>query len=916
MYESFYKLHPSPFRLTPDPRYFFKSPSHKRGLAYLHFAAQQSEGIVVITGQPGTGKTALMLNYLSLLPASRFTYAKLVSTNLAANDFLLLIGAAFHLSPENGSKAMLLKHLEAFFIAQVASGKQVLLVVDEAQNLLASALNELSMLTNFQLHGSPLLQCILLGQESLTHNINDPRLAHLKQRIIASSHLEPLNQVETQHYIEHRLRLSHWLGDPVFSNPVYQMIQMFSGGIPRKINFICHRLLLQAYLDELHTITPEMTWTIIRELQDETIIDAISPAVVTSHHSVVQLPQASQSLNNTLEPVLQPVGNTAIETMKYENNDNVILKSVNPGLVSSSTDGFSNSKQDSWEMNRATHVDAIVDTSKVEASKYASPTELAVNDTAQPMSALTNPAHANVSLLVLPQVVLPQEKSYKYIDNTAGQYQHTVKRGGSGFMDKELRGFAAIYEKQQAKQSSDNTITQARQTNSSKRVVKFPKSFNADTAKPLFLRSNRSRRALKQGLFWGVPLLLIVVMLNLGYTDKYLKKIEPLLPAGQHSVTTEPDKPALPGDANKPGPAQPVYDNPGIPAIIQQLDSEAIQAVINPLPWASDQFTSAPAMALANRNVQHNANAKGQFPITGNRTPKQQQPSTLGANKNSNAITSTSAHSTPQTVENRSAAKEAAQTSAAQHNTETVSHEVLDASVTKNVKIVRKPIPVAPLLPNQTTQLQVQKVTVIAQPSTVELVHKSPQKAYPKIESGIPKTGTSVVNQSIQQPTLPAEPNVAAVIVSNVPQHPIKIASHQPSANLQQDNQSTPEISATELNALLSTLARAYENGNITQLISVFANDFQSKTASTRTDVESDYKRLFNITDMRRMNLRNARWSENDNIMHGEAAFDIKVREKGASRITAYNGVLRVDVKKGVNGAVIKNLDYLYSRDH
>ena len=187
MYTSFYKLSTDPFRLTPDPRFFYASQTHNRGLSYLRYAFHQREGFVVITGAPGTGKTELMLNLISGLPREQVVLSKIVTANLHATDLLELVAASY-LSPSVATgKGLLLKKLEDFFIAQIRIGKQILLLIDEAHNLSTKALIELSMLSNFQLDARPVLQCFLLGQEPLEQKLEQPELEHLKQRVIAST---------------------------------------------------------------------------------------------------------------------------------------------------------------------------------------------------------------------------------------------------------------------------------------------------------------------------------------------------------------------------------------------------------------------------------------------------------------------------------------------------------------------------------------------------------------------------------------------------------------------------------------------------------------------------------------------------------------------------------------------------------
>ena len=296
MYESFYGLSPTPFRLTPDPQFFFETTSHKRGLAFVRYAFLQQEGIVVITGAPGTGKTELMLNLIDELPQEKVTLAKLVSSNLGADDLLDIIAASFPSIQKSSSKGATLTKLEEYFRYQARLGKRVLILIDEAHNLPVKSLIELSMLTNFQNGGAPVLQCILIGQESLEKTFALPDLAHLKQRVIASTRLKPLSQLDTRAYIEHRLTKSGWKRDPEFTKTAHALIFQYSEGIPRKINTVCNRVLLESYLKEKHIIDHRLAFKIINEIQEEL---GESPMIIDP--KIIALPNIDGPATNNKE---------------------------------------------------------------------------------------------------------------------------------------------------------------------------------------------------------------------------------------------------------------------------------------------------------------------------------------------------------------------------------------------------------------------------------------------------------------------------------------------------------------------------------------------------------------------------------------------------------------------------------------
>jgi len=268
MYEAFYHFQARPFQLTSDPRFFFSSRGHRRAMAYLVYGVHQGEGFIVITGEIGAGKT-MLANTLARKMASRnLVLAQVVSTSLEADDMVRMAAGAFGLSQEN-SKAELLNRIEQFLLACHREGKRVLLVVDEAQNLPARSVEELRMLSNFVSAEKPLLQTFLLGQPEFRKILQSPGMEQLRQRVIASCHLGPMDGADTEAYIVHRLQTVGWRDDPSFSEDTFAAIHQHTGGIPRKINILCDRLLLMGNLDEKHAITAKDVTEMIGELQQE-----------------------------------------------------------------------------------------------------------------------------------------------------------------------------------------------------------------------------------------------------------------------------------------------------------------------------------------------------------------------------------------------------------------------------------------------------------------------------------------------------------------------------------------------------------------------------------------------------------------------------------------------------------------------
>ncbi|MGA8148718.1 MAG: XrtA/PEP-CTERM system-associated ATPase [Gallionellaceae bacterium] len=272
MYERFYGLSAKPFQLRPDPNFFFGSKGHKRAASYLEYGLSQEEGFIVITGEIGAGKTTLLRNLFCKLPSKNIVAAQIVNTRLDSDDTLRMVAVAFGIPCEDASKATLLTRIEQFLRECDQQGKRALLLVDEAQNLTPSAVEELRMLSNFQTDEKCLLQTFLLGQPEFRKTLLGEDLKQLQQRVIATYHLGPMDAQETRSYIEHRLHTVGWSGDPGFSDEAFAAIHDFTGGIPRKINTLCDRLLLMGYLEEIHAFGKSEVDEVISDIQQEFVL--------------------------------------------------------------------------------------------------------------------------------------------------------------------------------------------------------------------------------------------------------------------------------------------------------------------------------------------------------------------------------------------------------------------------------------------------------------------------------------------------------------------------------------------------------------------------------------------------------------------------------------------------------------------
>ncbi len=300
MYEHFYHLKAEPFRLSPDHRFCFNHQSYAKAKAYMQYAFERAEGFVMVTGRPGTGKSTLVNDLVDTLSSTGAKVAKLVSTQLEASDLLRMVAHAFGLQTETLDKATILQRLDKLLMSHHSDGRRALLIIDEAQDLSASALEELRLLTNLQLNNQPLLQIFLLGQEELRALVQGPGMEQVHQRLVAACHLEQLKEDETKAYIIHRLEQVGWQGDPAISNAIYPVVYRFSAGIPRRINQVCSRLFLHGGVEASHKLGVEDIRVVISELQQEqlafadTVLDINFDVVDEFDEWVPNIPAAAQ----------------------------------------------------------------------------------------------------------------------------------------------------------------------------------------------------------------------------------------------------------------------------------------------------------------------------------------------------------------------------------------------------------------------------------------------------------------------------------------------------------------------------------------------------------------------------------------------------------------------------------------------
>ncbi|MEQ1929244.1 MAG: XrtA/PEP-CTERM system-associated ATPase [Parvularculaceae bacterium] len=307
MYEEYFGFSGPPFRLNPDPKFFFGSRSHNKAMAYLHYGLRQAEGFIVITGEIGAGKSMLIGHLIDQLDRSNVVAANLLTTNVEPDALLSHVLSAFRIEPSGSGKSAELDAFEDFLYEQMNRGRRVLLIVDEAQNLPFRTIEELRMLSNMDYEGTPLFQVFLVGQPEFRERLAGPNMEQFRQRVIASYHLEPLNLAETREYVEHRLALVGWTNRPAFSADAFDRIFKATGGVPRKINRLCNRILLHCSIEKLDAVDGDVVSVVFADLKGESLEranaespksapDAVQPV------TVADAPPAARSMSAPLPP--------------------------------------------------------------------------------------------------------------------------------------------------------------------------------------------------------------------------------------------------------------------------------------------------------------------------------------------------------------------------------------------------------------------------------------------------------------------------------------------------------------------------------------------------------------------------------------------------------------------------------------
>lgn len=306
MYNKFFGLRESPFNVNPDPRYLFLTPGIREALASLAYGIRGRRGILLLTGEVGTGKTMLLHMILDWLRKNRAATAFIFNTHLTTAELFDSLMGDLAIPCESHSKSEILTRLNRWLLDRYSNGQTTVLIVDEAQGLSDQLLEEIRFLTNLETSTEKLLQVVLSGQPELEEKLGRSHLRQLRQRITVRCRTNPLSFEETQGYVTERLRIAGATNGQIFSPEAIESIHRHSEGIPRVINVLCEHALINAFVDQESTVAATHVEGVAREFELERIASAAVPSTPSAEECLSSAGKVLRELSNVLEKMRQP----------------------------------------------------------------------------------------------------------------------------------------------------------------------------------------------------------------------------------------------------------------------------------------------------------------------------------------------------------------------------------------------------------------------------------------------------------------------------------------------------------------------------------------------------------------------------------------------------------------------------------
>lgn len=271
MYLDFYGLSEMPFNITPDPKFLFLSPTHREAFQHLKYGIEEKKGFIVLIGEVGCGKTTICRQFLEELHGGEYDTALILNPRVTETQLLKMILTELGETVRARSNNDLVDQMNRVLLERIHRGRNIVLIVDECQNLSFEVLEQLRLLSNLETDTQKLLQIVLIGQPEFRDKLNEQRLRQLRQRILVSCELKPLNTEQIAHYIRHRISMAGGMGRPAFTNLAVRTIAKASRGIPRLVNNLCDKALLAAFVDESDEVS---YWHARRAIREYRLLDA------------------------------------------------------------------------------------------------------------------------------------------------------------------------------------------------------------------------------------------------------------------------------------------------------------------------------------------------------------------------------------------------------------------------------------------------------------------------------------------------------------------------------------------------------------------------------------------------------------------------------------------------------------------